>query len=221
MLSDRSSRHDTCTGEGTKPRPRTPAQVESVCFKSGWVGGQPIGGPRTRCRYCLQRRYGSAAKALPDGLHEVRVTDTGFTLFFPPTKDASEPIPGQADSTVTLHLPDRAVIFQKGLRTDFFNVIHMVPLSDTTCRVEWMTRQPGDTPLVEWWPEEPRTLEQDRLLQESAQLNYSRTGPEFERNVPADYATLLARKILRIAREDRWPEDRSTLVQRKLVMVRQ
>ncbi len=153
--------------------------------------------------------------------YEVRVTDTGFTLFFPPTKDVYEPIPESADSTATFQLPDRAVIFQKGLRTDFFNVIHMVPQSDTTCRVEWMTRQPGDTPVVEWSPEEPRTLAQDRLLQESAQLNYSRSGPDFERNVPADYATLLVRKILRIAREDRWPDDRGTLVQRKLVMVRQ
>jgi nitrite reductase/ring-hydroxylating ferredoxin subunit len=153
--------------------------------------------------------------------YEVRVTDHGFTLFYPPTTDAALPIPERADSMASFHLPDRAVIFQKGLRTDFYNVIHMVPLTEETCRVEWLTRQPGDTPHVEWCADEPRTLEQDRVLQESAQLNYSRAGASFERNVPADYATLLARKILKIAREGRWPADRGTLVQRKLVMVRQ
>ena len=153
--------------------------------------------------------------------YEVRVTDSGFTLFFPPTKEADEPIPERADSMASFCLPDRAVIFQKGLRTDFFNIIHMVPQTDTTCRVEWMTRQPGEQPCVEWSPEEPRTMQQDCLLQESAQLNYNRTGPDFERHVLADYATLLVRKILKSAREDRWPQDRSTLVQRKLVMVRQ
>ena len=153
--------------------------------------------------------------------YEVRVTDNGFTLFYPPTSDAGQPIPDTADSVATFSLPDRAVIFQKGLRTDFFNVIHMVPQTAETCRVEWMTRQPGDTPLVEWCPEEPRTMQQDRVLQESAQLNYSRAGASFERNVPADYATLLVRKILKIAGEGRWPQDRHTLVQRKLVLVRQ
>jgi nitrite reductase/ring-hydroxylating ferredoxin subunit len=153
--------------------------------------------------------------------YEVRVTDHGFTLFYPPTADAAEPIPDTAMSVASLHLPDRAVIFQKGLRTDFFSVIHMVPVTETSCRVEWMTRQPGDKPWVEWTPEEPRTLEQDRVLQESAQLNYSRTGASFERHVPADYATLLVRKIMAIARAGRWPEDSGTLVQRKLVMVRQ
>ena len=144
----------------------------------------------------------------------VSVTDHGFTLFYPPTADAAEPIPAAAMSVASLHLPDRAVIFQKGLRTDFFSVIHMVPVTETSCRVEWMTRQPGDKPWVEWTPEEPRTLEQDRVLQESAQLNYSRAGSDFERHVPADYATLLVRKIMAIARTGRWPEDRGTLVQR-------
>jgi len=153
--------------------------------------------------------------------YEVRVTDSGFTLFYPPTGSAEQPIPDTAYSVASLHLPDRAVIFQKGVRTDFFNVIHVVPQGPTRCRVEWMTRQPGDQPGVEWCPEEPRTMEQDRVLQESAQLNYSRAGTSFERNVPADYATLLVRKIRALAEDGRWPEGRDTLVQRKLVLVRQ
>ncbi|WP_185732392.1 Rieske 2Fe-2S domain-containing protein [Burkholderia sp. Bp8963] len=153
--------------------------------------------------------------------YEVRVTDTGFTLFYPPTSDESEPIPAHADSRATFELPDRAIIFQKGLRTDFFNVIHMVPTGATTCRVEWLTRQPGDEPMVEWCDDEPRTLEQDRVLQESAQRNYSRAGAAFERHVPADYATLLVRKILELAAKGEWPAQRHTLVARKLVLVRQ
>lgn len=153
--------------------------------------------------------------------YEVRVTDHGFTLFYPPTASAEQAIPAGADSVATFELPDRAVVFQKGLRTDFFNVIHMVPVSAESCRVEWLVRQPGDTPGVEWWPEETRTMQQDRVLQESAQVNYSRATAAFEHSVPADYATLLVRKILKIAAAGRWPQDRGTLVQRKLVMVRQ
>lgn len=153
--------------------------------------------------------------------YEVRVTDHGFTLFYPPTRDPDEPIPDKVDSLASFHLPDRAVIFQKGMRTDFYNVIHMVPLTDTRCRVEWLTRQPGDTPGVEWCPEEPRTMQQDRVLQESAQLNYGRDGSSFEHHVPADYATLLVRKVLKLAGEGRWPEGRDELLQRKLMLVRQ
>jgi len=153
--------------------------------------------------------------------YEVRVNDHGFTLFYPPTASADEPMPERADSVATFELPDRAVVFQKGLRTDFFNIIHMVPVTPESCRVEWMVRQGGDTPCVEWEPEETRTMQQDRILQESAQMNYSREGAGFERSVPADYATLLVRKILKLADEGRWPAERGTLVQRKLVMVRQ
>lgn len=153
--------------------------------------------------------------------YEVRVNEQGFTLFYPPTASAEDPMPERADSVATFELPDRAVVFQKGLRTDFFNIIHMVPVTPTSCRVEWMVRQVGDTPCVDWEPEETRTMQQDRILQESAQLNYSREGSAFERSVPADYATLLVRKILKLADEGRWPADRGTLVQRKLVMVRQ
>lgn len=153
--------------------------------------------------------------------YEVRVNDAGFTLFYPPTEHESQPIPETADSVASFVLPDRAEVLQRGARTDFYNIIHMVPQDEHSCRVEWMTRQPGDEPGMEWTDEEPPTMRQDRVLQESAQRNYGRDGDGFEKHVPADYATLLVRKILNIARESRWPEGRDRLIQRKLVQVRQ
>jgi nitrite reductase/ring-hydroxylating ferredoxin subunit len=153
--------------------------------------------------------------------YEVRVTDYGYTLFYPATASADEPVPPTADSLVTFELPDRVTVLQKGTLTDFYNVLHMVPTGPATCRIEWLTRKRGTTPSVEWCPDEPKTLEQDRVLQESAQLNYTRAGAEFERSVPADYATLLSRKIIKLAQRGQWDSGRDSLVQRKLVLVRQ
>ncbi len=153
--------------------------------------------------------------------YEVRVAEHGFVLFYPPAATADDPISPHADSIARFDLPDRVTVFQKGLRTDFLNVLHMVPTGAKTCRVEWLTRVPGDTPGVIWSDEEPLTMKQDRVLQESAQRNYAREGDGFEHHVPADYATLLARRILRLAGDGHWHGQRSSLVQRKLVMVRQ
>jgi nitrite reductase/ring-hydroxylating ferredoxin subunit len=154
--------------------------------------------------------------------YEVRVTDYGYVLFYPVTPSADSPVPANADSLVTFELPDRVTVLQKGALTDFYNVLHMVPTGPTTCRIEWLTRKRGNAHCVEWCPDEPKTLEQDRVLQESAQLNYIRTGGDFERSVPADYATLLSRKILNLAKKGEWNQaGRESLVQRKLVLVRQ
>ena len=153
--------------------------------------------------------------------YEVRVTDYGYALFYPITASAEVPLPAAADSFVTFELPDRVTVLQKGALTDFYNVLHMVPTGPSSCRIEWLTRKRGKEPVVEWCPDEPKTLEQDRVLQESAQSNYLRAGDDFERSVPADYATLLSRKILDLARRGEWEQGRSKLVQRKLVQVRQ
>jgi len=153
--------------------------------------------------------------------YEVRVTDYGYILFYPATADAQAPVPPDADSVVTFELPDRVTVLQKGVLTDFYNVLHMVPTGAASCRIEWLTRKRGKQPCVEWCDDEPKTLEQDRVLQESAQHNYTRAGAEFEHHVPADYATLLSRKIIALARDRRWESGRSALVQRKLVLVRQ
>lgn len=153
--------------------------------------------------------------------YEVRVADYGYVLFYPATASADEPVPERADSYVTFELPDRVTVLQKGALTDFYNVLHMVPVGPETCRIEWLTRKRGDAHSVEWVAEEPKTLEQDRVLQESAQRNYARAGADFERSVPADYATLLSRKILSLARAGQWDSERESLVQRKLVLVRQ
>ncbi|KQP41149.1 hypothetical protein ASF44_30370 [Pseudorhodoferax sp. Leaf274] len=153
--------------------------------------------------------------------YEVRVSDEGMVIFYPPAEHEQDPIPPTADSVVHFELPDRIYVLQRGLNFDFYNVLHIVPTGDTTCRVEWLTRQRSNEHFVQWCADEPKTLEQDRVLQESAQINYSREGADFERSVPADYATLLSRKIIHIARDQNWESARSGLVQRKLVRVRQ
>jgi hypothetical protein len=98
--------------------------------------------------------------------------------------------------------------------------LHIVPTGPSTCRVEWLTRQREGSGAT-WLDAEPKTIEQDRLLQESAQFNYDLEGAGFERSVPADYATLLARKVLKLAESGQWEAGRTSLVQRKLVHVRQ
>jgi hypothetical protein len=153
--------------------------------------------------------------------YEVRVTDYGYCLFYPATACADDPVPAAPDSYVTFELPDRVTVLQKGAPTDFYNVLHMVPTGPGSCRIEWLARKRGDGPVVEWVPDELKVIEQDRVLQESAQTNYAREGAGFEHSVPADYATLLSRKIIHLAKAGEWEARRDTLVQRKLVLVRQ
>jgi|KBSMisStaDraftv2_1062788.scaffolds.fasta_scaffold93473_2 phenylpropionate dioxygenase-like ring-hydroxylating dioxygenase large terminal subunit len=151
--------------------------------------------------------------------YEVRLDDTGLVIFYPPTSSAEEPVPATADSVVRFELPNRVYVLQRGKTADLFSVLHMVPETATTCRIEWLLRQLDGG--VTWMNDEPKTLEQDRILQESAQINYDIEGDCFERSVAADYATLLARKILHLAERGAWETGRATLTQRKLVHVRQ
>lgn len=153
--------------------------------------------------------------------YEVRVTDDGYALFYPPAATAEDDIPVAADSIAEFALPDRVTVLQKANATDYYSVMHLVPTGPATCRIEWMWRKRGNEPCVEWCADEPRVIEQDRLLQESAQRNYANSGKDFERSVPADFATLLTRKVIDLARQGKWDSDRHSLVQRKLLLVRQ
>ena len=74
---------------------------------------------------------------------------------------------------------------------------------------------------VEWKGADNATLQEDRVLLESAQGNYERGGADFERHAPADYPPLLARRLLALARDGEWPARREDIVPRKLVLVRQ
>ena len=63
-------------------------------------------------------------------------------------------------------------------------------------------------------------LKQDRRVMESAQLNYLAEGDDFERSVEADAPTLLARRVIRMARAGRWPAEKDTLKFREQLTIR-
>lgn len=92
-------------------------------------------------------------------------------------------------------------------------VLDHVPTGTGRCRQHWLVSLPiPDAPhAVRWTDEASEILEQDRRVLESAQLNYAVEGDGFERSVEADAPTLLARRIVRLAREGRWPMDRDRL----------
>lgn len=154
--------------------------------------------------------------------YEVQVTGHGLSVFYPPAESAEQ---GHLDARVAsyleLSLPDRLYVFQRGVKSDFYLVMHMVRAGAQRTRMEWLMQTRDRQQGVEWLGSENLTLHQDRVLAESAQGNYLREGNEFERSVPADYPHLLARKMIGLLRAGDWPAKRSELVQRKKVLVRQ
>ena len=75
-------------------------------------------------------------------------------------------------------------------------------------------------PRVRWQKGEPSVLKQDRLVLESAQPWYDADGGAFERNVVADASTLMARSVVQLAAQGRWPADRGALPTRRVVRLR-
>jgi len=155
--------------------------------------------------------------------YEVRLTDRGVVVFYPPAEDADTPFPNENTvSYLQFELPDRIYVFQRGRVNHFQLVMHLVRESDTRSRIEWLMAdlngQPGS---VTWEPGANTTMNQDRLVLESAQKNYDRAGADFERSVPADFPLLLMRKAIALASNGEWEARRHELTQRKLVRVRQ
>lgn len=155
--------------------------------------------------------------------YEVRLTDRGVMVFYPPTAEASDPFP--ADSVASyLHfeLPDRVYVFQRGRSTHFHLVLHLVREGENRARIEWiMVDVQGEPGSVRWDDTYITTLNEDRQILESAQKNYNRAGADFERSVPADFPLLLVRKAVALASQGEWDARREELTQRKLVRVRQ
>nr|WP_265259906.1 hypothetical protein [Verminephrobacter eiseniae] len=153
--------------------------------------------------------------------YEVRLTEPGLVVFYPPVADAQTPHQEHAASYLQFDLPDRVTVFQRGVKNSFFLVIHLVRTGEFHSRVEWPMRQREGGHGAEWLGDENVTLQQDGVILESAQRNYRDFGADFERSVPADFPLLSSRKIVSLARAGRWASDRSSLTQRKLVLVRQ
>lgn len=156
--------------------------------------------------------------------YETRLTDTGMVLFGPATASASDPIPENGWFKARFDLPGRLTLeFGADQRT--LIIMHFVPTGPNTCRLEWLNSiMPSSAPLAgvraRWSEEEPVILAQDRALLESAQRAYDREGGEFENSVGADTSTLLARRIIALAAQGRWPGAHTTLPYRRVVTVR-
>ena len=101
-------------------------------------------------------------------------------------------------------------------------VLDHVPIGTGRCRQHWLVSLPipGAAHGVRWTDEASEILEQDRRVMESAQRNYAAEGDGFERSVEADAPTLLARRIVRVAREGGWPRDRDRLPAHRRVVAR-
>lgn len=156
--------------------------------------------------------------------YEARVTDDGMVLFGPATDSQNDPIPAQCRFKARFAIPDRLTL-EVGHGSRSIIVLHCVPTGEETSRLEWLTSvmpstRPIDGTRVSWSAEEPLIFMQDRLLLESAQAAYRREGARFECSVQADTSTLLARRIIALASEGRWPGARATLPPRRVVSVK-
>jgi phenylpropionate dioxygenase-like ring-hydroxylating dioxygenase large terminal subunit len=155
--------------------------------------------------------------------YEVRLTERGVLVFYPPAKDADAPFPEDTVSSyLHFELPDRVYVFQRGRSNHFHLVLHLVREAASKARIEWiMVDLKGQPGTVTWDDSYNTTLNQDRMILESAQKNYDRAGADFERSVPADFPLLLLRKAVALAASGEWDARRGELTQRKLVRVRQ
>jgi hypothetical protein len=150
--------------------------------------------------------------------YEIRLTDGGMMLFSPVTADAAVPVPRRA-LRIYFDLPDRIRFCPWG-ETPLI-VLHFVPTGPSSCRLEWLGRRlvPAG-PKVSWTAKESRVFAEDRAILESAQGWYGRDGGAFERSVEADASTLLARRIVALARAGAWRSGRARLPHRRIVQAR-
>jgi phenylpropionate dioxygenase-like ring-hydroxylating dioxygenase large terminal subunit len=156
-------------------------------------------------------RQRGAARA--DSQHEVRITDRGLVMFWPPAASASEPIPAQA-ARIQFELPNLIRIHTPGDGRTL--LLFFVPTGPRTCRLEYLITQPNPAgPRLIWLDRPPEILEQDRLVLEVIQQTIDRDGDDFERSVEADAVGLMARKVLRLAEANEWETGRSALEPRR------
>ena len=218
------------------PMPATPAPIRDIAGR-GWTQGVvhaacnadmlldnildsshvPFVHAGTHWNYFINKMFGFKSYE-----YEVARTDTGLAVFYPPAQSPGQShLDERVGSYLEFALPDRLYVYQRGVKTNFYLVIHAVRCGPSATRLEWLMQSRDRQQGVEWLGSENLTLNQDRVLLESAQANYDRAGAEFERHVPADFPPLQARRILALVRDGAWPARRHEVVERKLVLVRQ
>ncbi|HEX6394398.1 MAG TPA: aromatic ring-hydroxylating dioxygenase subunit alpha [Acidimicrobiales bacterium] len=169
--------------------------------------------PWTHPQFYMRLLHGSQ-----DSPYELRTTESGFVMFWPPVGE-NDPTPEDPDVLVVFELPNRVTVSVRHLLGDKgpripATIFHFVPTGDGVCRVEFMFPVGG----TRYWytPRGGPILAQDRVVLESAQ----RTGARSQVSVKADASTLLFRRVLNLAAEGEWPEGRAAIAARKVVPAR-
>lgn len=160
-----------------------------------------------------------------DDVDELRMTDDGMMVFKPVTDSDQDPVPARPQGVLTFHLPDRMSVWfpKRGIETVMW--LHFVPTGPDSCRMEWLwTKLLPVGRRVRFERREPLIFKQDRVILESSQPAYDPSGDSlaasWERSVEADLSTMTLRRILMLAAEGRWEEQRRTLPQRRLIRAR-
>jgi nitrite reductase/ring-hydroxylating ferredoxin subunit len=165
--------------------------------------------PNTHPQWFVINRIGFRENAYRLGLTETGVLLTGG-------RD------GFGGVSLRFDLPDRATV-DLGPQGPLI-VMHHTPTTPGHCRQHWLfstaLAEGAQTHSLHWTDKEPEILKQDRRVMESAQLAYQAEGADFERSVEADAPSLLARRVIRMARAGRWPADKDTLTFRQTLTVR-
>lgn len=219
-------------GEG-EPMPSSPSRIEHLEDYAWTQGVSPM---RCSATMLIENQFDTAHPAFAHaGTHpsyflsrvtgrqeysfEVRTTEEGMVAFYPITESDQDPIPSEYKTLTRFELPSRVYIHQRILKMEFFVLVHIVPTGEGSCRMEWLQRGKKRASGITWVDQEPKLIEQDRLLLESAQPSYD-AGDAFERSVGADRVTVMVRRVVALAASGRWHEDRGKLPQRLIVHLR-
>jgi Vanillate O-demethylase oxygenase C-terminal domain len=131
--------------------------------------------------------------------HEYQLRQAGDSVIVSwPPDDQSDPMT-RPRVRLTFDPPERVIVEQRWIFTVRI-IMHFVPTGDGSCRLEWLwSKLLPIGPHFRWSRHEPLVFRQDRILLESAQPWYASTEGSFEKSVPADASTLLARRVVRAA----------------------
>ncbi len=154
-----------------------------------------------------------------ESAYEIRIHEEGMLVFAPPTPSARDSIPDDAQVIVRFDLPDRITVRRP--HQGLVLIMHFVPTSAASCRMEWLLHHAGlDSAGITWTDEEGEIFEQDRAILEACQWNCDQAPATFERSVRADAAPLMLRRIVELAQAGRWHTARAGLRARRVVRLR-
>jgi phenylpropionate dioxygenase-like ring-hydroxylating dioxygenase large terminal subunit len=136
-----------------------------------------------------------------DSRQELRLTEQGLVVFWPPAPSLDAPIPRDS-FRIYFDLPNVVRFENAGEGRSL--ILFFVPTDERSCRMDFLMTQPhrSDDRVV-WIDTVPEILEQDRAVLEVLQ-QAGDCDDIVERSVEADTAALVARKIIRMAQSGAW-----------------